>query len=90
MRCAEADLQGILPEFEPSGDRKHPAWKTLAEISKFLKDRTAEESRLENALEACKALVSAYKGGERSGSIDWSDLDYAHDWALLALGEGPS
>lgn len=28
-RCALADLEGILPEFEPSGDREHPAWETL-------------------------------------------------------------
>jgi hypothetical protein len=29
LLCALADLQGILPEFEPSGDRKHPAWETI-------------------------------------------------------------
>jgi len=40
LRCAEADLQGILPEFEPSGDREHPAWKTLEEITEFLKQQT--------------------------------------------------
>lgn len=28
-RCALADLEGIMPEFEPSGDREHPAWETL-------------------------------------------------------------
>ena len=29
LRCALADLEGIMPEFEPSGDREHPAWKTI-------------------------------------------------------------
>jgi len=29
LLCAHADLEGIMPEFEPSGDRKHPAWKTI-------------------------------------------------------------
>ena len=29
---ALADLEGIMPEFEPSGDRQHPAWATIAEL----------------------------------------------------------
>ena len=29
---ALADLQGILPEFEPSGDRQHTAWQTIKEL----------------------------------------------------------
>lgn len=29
---ALADLQGIMPEFEPSGDREHPAWVTMDEL----------------------------------------------------------
>ena len=35
-RCAMADLEGIMPEFEPSGDRQHPAWKTLKELKALL------------------------------------------------------
>ena len=31
-RCALADLEGIMPEFEPSGDREHPGWKTIEEL----------------------------------------------------------
>jgi hypothetical protein len=31
-RCALADLEGIMPEFEPSGDREHPAWQTIKEL----------------------------------------------------------
>lgn len=34
LNCAIADLEGILPEYEPSGDRKHPAWQTLADLKK--------------------------------------------------------
>lgn len=34
---ALADLEGILPEFEPSGDRNHPAWETIKELKKALK-----------------------------------------------------
>jgi hypothetical protein len=35
LRCAVADLEGIMPEFEPSGDRQHPGWKTLKELKKI-------------------------------------------------------
>jgi len=35
-RCALADLMGIMPEFEASGDRKHPAWKTIKELKTVL------------------------------------------------------
>jgi hypothetical protein len=30
--CALADLEGIMPIYELSGDRKHPAWKTMNEL----------------------------------------------------------
>ena len=29
---ALADLEGIMPEVDPSGDRTHPAWKTIEEL----------------------------------------------------------
>lgn len=29
---ALADLEGIMPEFEPSGDREHTAWQTIEEL----------------------------------------------------------
>ena len=32
LKCALADLEGIMPEFEPSGDREHPAWQTIEEV----------------------------------------------------------
>ena len=31
-RCALADLEGIMPVYDPDGDRKHPAWKTINEL----------------------------------------------------------
>lgn len=33
---ALADMEGIMPEFEPSGDRQHPAWKTIEELRKSI------------------------------------------------------
>ena len=35
-RCALADLEGIMPEFESSGDREHPAWQTIDELESAL------------------------------------------------------
>jgi len=35
-KCALADLEGIMPEYEPSGNRKHPAWKTISELKKVI------------------------------------------------------
>lgn len=35
-RCALADLQGVMPEFEPSGDRHHSGWTTIAELQAAL------------------------------------------------------
>jgi hypothetical protein len=35
---ALADLEGIMPEFEPSGDRTHPAWKTIRELYDIISD----------------------------------------------------
>jgi hypothetical protein len=41
-RCALADLEGILPEFEPSGDREHPAWQTIEELRAAIRKATGE------------------------------------------------
>jgi hypothetical protein len=35
-RCALADLEGIMPEFDPSGDREHPAWRTIEDLRKAI------------------------------------------------------
>lgn len=35
-KCALADLEGIMPEFDPSGDREHSAWKTIKELKAAL------------------------------------------------------
>jgi 2-iminoacetate synthase ThiH len=41
-RCALADLEGIMPDFEPSGDREHPGWQTIKELRKAIAKATGE------------------------------------------------
>jgi hypothetical protein len=37
------------------------------------------------ALEACRALVQAYRDGEQGSYVDWNDVDHAHELAREAL-----
>ena len=39
-KCALADLEGIMPEFEPSGDREHPGWTTIEELKAVIQKAT--------------------------------------------------
>ena len=36
-KYALADLEGFMPELEPSGDRQHPGWKTIEDLRQALK-----------------------------------------------------
>jgi len=36
LRCCLADLEGIMPEFEPNGDRAHPGWQSIEEAKAAL------------------------------------------------------
>jgi len=61
-RCALADLEGIMPEFEPSGDRKHSGWKTIRELRDVLTkiaQATGEAPPVPDPLEA-----QATEGGD--------------------------
>ena len=44
LRCALADLEGVMPEIEPSGDRTHPGWKTIDELKDAIKGAEASMS----------------------------------------------
>ena len=36
LSYALADLQDVMPEYEPSGDRTHPGWQTIEDIKVVL------------------------------------------------------
>jgi len=76
----EADGQGL-------------AWECQAVPTFRTKDasvRTLKAQAL--ALQACRAMVSAYAQGGEGGSVDWEDLDHVHVLACeaLALMEEPA
>lgn len=47
IRCAVADLEGILPEFDCDGERTHPGWTTRRELKELLEDYGGWESETE-------------------------------------------
>jgi len=42
---ALADLQGIMPEYEPSGERLHPAWETIKELENILQQVNPKQNQ---------------------------------------------
>jgi hypothetical protein len=51
-KAALADLEGIMPEYEPSGERTHPAWVTIAELESAIALVEAEAVRQPTSLTA--------------------------------------
>ena len=49
-RCALADLEGIMPEFEPSGDREHSGWKTIEELKNAIAKADQPQPKQEEPL----------------------------------------
>lgn len=42
LRCCDADLEGVMPEYEPSGDRQHSGWQSMKDAKKAI--RNAEKA----------------------------------------------
>lgn len=43
---ALADLEGIMPVIDPSGDRHHPGWKTIEELRASINEAAPESERI--------------------------------------------
>lgn len=67
-KCALADLQGIMPEVEPSGERKHPGWVTINELSTALDGIDPDvHPKTESGTQLTflqKEIAKSYCGGE--------------------------
>ena len=42
-KCALADLEGIMPEFDPDGGN-YPAWQTIGQLKGIIKQSEQRES----------------------------------------------
>ncbi len=51
IKCAIADLEGIMPVHDPDGDRTHPGWGTLADLKRVLANLTGDFKELFQELE---------------------------------------
>lgn len=65
-RCALADLEGIMPDFEPSGDREHPAWETI----KLLRSAVHRKKRIRSNFESPSEAIEYC----RSQSDPWETM----------------
>jgi regulator of protease activity HflC (stomatin/prohibitin superfamily) len=77
-RCALADLEGIMPEFEPDGDREHPAWQTIAELKQAIIKAEAEAEQSEQVWEFTFKCVQAAESRDEALS---AALEYLAEYA---------
>jgi len=74
LRCALADLEGIMPEFEPSGERTHPAWTTITQ-SRAAIEAAEDSASIEAEREFDGALVCDSCGESYAdGGDGWNGL----------------
>lgn len=92
LRCAIADLEGILPEHDPSGEKEHPAWKTLEELqakvncletdtvlfSWCVEDVQSVRPDLSNE-QAMQVLESCHDNHDADNGMNWMFIKYIAD-----------
>jgi hypothetical protein len=82
----------LYDDFEED-DGQALAWECLAVSTFRTKDASVRSLNTRTlALQACRAMVSAYAQGGEGGSVGWEDLDHVHALACeaLALMEEPA
>lgn len=86
---ALADLEGIMPEFDASGDRTHPAWKTMKELQEAIDDLEKPYATIgqlpenytlvqdEAGIEALRAVVNDEEGEYNAFFVLTDEGDYS-------------
>ncbi|MCL4296278.1 MAG: hypothetical protein KJ077_11140 [Anaerolineae bacterium] len=85
LRTALADLYGIMPEFEPSGDREHSGWETIAELRDMVASLEGDQTVFEE-------YPGEFPGRPEDDDDDDKELMSLPDWvekvAILGLEPG--
>ena len=88
--CALADLEGIMPQIEPSGERKHPGWQTIEDLRQALGlDKTKAQDKPMRAVTVQRTDFRTHtfhftddvdEDGVQDSidNFDWSDTEYDH------------
>ena len=92
LNCAIADLEVILPEYDPSGDKQHPAWKTLDELKNMVKQLDTNtvlfawgiedvQSRRESLSDeqAREVLEVCWNEHDAERGMNWDTIDFNID-----------
>lgn len=69
-RCALADLEGVMSEYEPSGDRQHPGWKTIEELNAAI----SKASNPQHIWDTCSKEVIKSLGGDPDANPPRTEL----------------
>lgn len=75
LRCALAELEGIMPEYDP--EYEHPGWETI-DVLEMRKDLTNEQ--------AMQVIRLVDKHHDASIGVNWETLEC---WASTLFGDAP-
>ena len=84
-KYALADLEGIMPELEPSGDRQHSGWKTIEDLRKALENKKGVTVQLTD--EQIPLLINCLMGGIELNLQNLEDWVHAGDEEEIEQGK---
>lgn len=83
-KSALADLEGIMPEFEPSGEREHSAWKTIKELKSAIVGIEVPRSPV-NDEDRARVMTSLHPPTNQILLLKWLELSKDSDLKELIL-----
>ena len=88
LSYALADLDDVMPEFEPSGDRTHSGWQTIEDIKVALAKATGQCIRIENLVADCQCKCDCHDGQSVASDYDPDCSSCCIEAELEAAREG--